>query len=471
MSETALAVEAEEFVDVAPDLNPGLPADGLVFGGQAGAGMRGSFMLMAAAPTPAEPSAPVTEPSSPFEFIVTAANKDARHPFFNVGHDRGFLVNGVQGKALVLIRGETYTFNVDTGVQHDFYLSRSEAGWGAAAWTQGVSGQFIYKGEVTFTPGSETPDLLYYQCRNHRNMGAAIHVVDSEAEAVDKRAELAAAREALPEVVEVDRRPVAASEAEVSQKIAFADQYLNESAAADRVRDSGIESAINLFRAALQTYVDARAAHERGDLDIALLLVDTSMRMMSEASLFVPRDIEGEAQRAQFENHYEGARTFLDSYNRNVERMGQRDRDKIEHVDVRGIEASMARAREHADRGRYADGIALLSDAQQTLTRALTGMLADESISYELDFATPKEEYEYELSRYESYERLVPIAIEQRRPSQQQQDLMMRSVERAQEIRGLVDAEVRRGDFQEAILMLQGATSHIQRALQIVGVR
>ncbi len=478
VSQTARVVDVEDQVEAAPE-------DGAVRdeGIDARASAVEIIPLQQASPEPEpatepepkpkpEPAPEPARPASPFEFNVGAAEKDASHPWFGVGHDRGFVVNGEQGGELVVVRGKTYTFNVDTGVQHDFYLSRDDTGWGAAAWTGGVSGQFIYQGKVTFTPDADTPDLLYYQCRNHRSMGGAIHVVDA-ADEVRVRAEIAARRaEAAPAAVAETAAPVATiSEAEVLQKIEFASMFINSSAAADRIRESGIQAALDLQQAARQNYLDARDAVGRGDLDIALLLVDESMRIMSEASRHVPRDIEGEAQRAQFEMFYEGAVTFRESYTRNVERMRERDRSRIRQVDLQRVDQSMARARALADRGQYPDAIALLTETQNTLTRALTEMLADESISYELDFKTPRDEYEYELARYESFERLVPIAIEQRQPTEQARALMMRSVDRAQEIRGLVDAEVASGDYQEAILMLQGATSHIQRALQVVGVR
>ncbi len=485
VSQTARVVEVEAIVDEAPESHPGSRQDE-IFHARVSVAMiplqqmspespPDTDVLAAAAVTGGgRPAALAVISSSPFEFNVSDAEKDRAHPFFGVGHTRGFVVNGEQGKALVVVRGKTYAFNVATGIQHDFYLSLSEVGWGAAAWTSGVSGQFIYQGQVTFMPQADAPDLLYYQCRNHRNMGGAIHVVDA-ADEERVRAELAAARiKAAPVITESPAPAVAkaaVTEAEVRQKIDFAEMFVNTSAAADRIRESGIEAALDLHRAARQNYLDARVAADRGDLDVALLLADESMRIMSEASLYVPRDIEGEAQRAQFETFYEGARTFRDSYNSNVEHMLKRDRSKVRQVDLKQIDQAMARARSLAGDGQFADAIALLTDVQNTLTRALTEMLADETITYDLVFETPREEYEYELSRYESFERLVPIAIEQKQPTEQSKELMMRSVDRAKEIRGLVDAEVARGNYQEAILMLQGATSHIQRALQIVGVR
>jgi hypothetical protein len=49
--------------------------------------------------------------------------------------------------------------------------------------------------------------------------------------------------------------------------------------------------------------------------------------------------------------------------------------------------------------------------------------------------------------------------------------MMMQFVDRAREVKALSEPEAARGNYSEAILMLQGATSNIQRALQTLGVR
>jgi len=112
------------------------------------------------------------------DFAVITATKDKTHPHYGKGDFLGFVVNGVQGGTLVLVRGKTYTFDVNTGVMHDFYFSTKTAGWGAGTITKGVQGQFTYKGVVTFSPTAETPDTIYYACRNHKFMGGEIHVVN-----------------------------------------------------------------------------------------------------------------------------------------------------------------------------------------------------------------------------------------------------------------------------------------------------
>jgi hypothetical protein len=128
-----------------------------------------------------------TQPApSEIDFTVTAAAKEASHPFFGKGNSLGFIVNGVPGASLTLVRGKTYTFSIDTGPMHDFYISKNPRGWGGGTVTEGVDGNFTYKGYVTFKPSAATPDLVYYACRNHQYMGGEIHVVNPGEEGKSK---------------------------------------------------------------------------------------------------------------------------------------------------------------------------------------------------------------------------------------------------------------------------------------------
>ena len=115
---------------------------------------------------------------SKYDFYVTTAVKDKTHPHHGEGVETGYVINGVQSPTLVLVRGKTYTFNIDTGVTHDFYFSTKPKGWGMDTLTAGVKGQFTYKGVVTFTPTAETPDVVYTACRNHKYMGGEIRIVN-----------------------------------------------------------------------------------------------------------------------------------------------------------------------------------------------------------------------------------------------------------------------------------------------------
>lgn len=425
-----------------------------------------------AAPVP-RPSPPA-QPESPFIFNVRTVEKAPGDPTYGVGHRLGFAVNGEQGKPLVVVRGKTYTFRVDAGIQHDFYLSTSEVGWGAATYTSGVSGQFIYQGVVTFTPGPDAPGVLYYQCRNHRNMGGPIFVVE-EGEENTPIAELAAARGTAPPTPGEQSGAAQATSSEAGQqlvqKMRFAELFIGQSAAARRVMESDNAMAKDLHRVAREHLESARLASLAGKNAEALRLVEDATRTMSEAALQVPV-ADGAAERMRFEQLYESVQAFQASYQRSYEQAAKaQGKSSLRSVDLDRVRDIMSSARSLAEDGKYNEGISMLGGAQDALTSALTEMLANQTIVHELVFETPKDEYEYELSRYQGYEALVPLAIRQKNPNEQVVNMMTPLVDRARQVKALSEPEAAKGNYSEAILMLQGATSNIQRALQALGVR
>jgi len=192
---------------------------------------------------------------------------------------------------------------------------------------------------------------------------------------------------------------------------------------------------------------------------------------MTAASQLVP----SEAQLVELQSHYEellkGAHTYEKSYRRNLKMMKKKGKKDLPDLNIEQISKMIVDAQKLADNNQYAEANKQLSKVQRSITGALTQLLADETMDYTLTFDNPAEEYEYELSRYKSYEELVPIAIEQKNPAKQTQALMTRFVDKAKGIYVLSGPKAKEGDYKTAIQMLQGATSHLQRALRIIGVR
>ncbi|HET6569361.1 MAG TPA: PQQ-dependent sugar dehydrogenase [Rhodothermales bacterium] len=124
-------------------------------------------------------------------FTVTVEDKTTEHPFYQQGWHEGFVIDGTQGKVLTLQRGVTYTFQLQgVSTMHSFYITTSDIGNGQGTYSEGVTNNFASGNEtVTFTPGADTPDELYYQCGNHGQMGSEIHV-EPQAQAGDADLEL-----------------------------------------------------------------------------------------------------------------------------------------------------------------------------------------------------------------------------------------------------------------------------------------
>lgn len=112
-------------------------------------------------------------------FTVTVVNKTAAHPYFGQGHPQGYAIDGVQGAALTLVKGNTYTFQMQSvPSNHPFYVSTDAAGSGAGTYTTGVTGTpATGNTTVTFAVPLSAPPTLWYQCTFHDFMGFRINVI------------------------------------------------------------------------------------------------------------------------------------------------------------------------------------------------------------------------------------------------------------------------------------------------------
>jgi hypothetical protein len=96
------------------------------------------------------------------------------HPNFGSTYPTVYTIDGVEGKELTLVRGVTYTFDGSMiAGSHPFYITNDANGGGAGTqYTSPASGAM-----VLFTPTVAMPNLLYYQCANHSNMGWKINLI------------------------------------------------------------------------------------------------------------------------------------------------------------------------------------------------------------------------------------------------------------------------------------------------------
>lgn len=113
--------------------------------------------------------------------FVTLERKTAAHPYFGVGHDSAFSIDGEEAKQLWLVRGQRYVFQlVNISYVHWFYICNSSIGNGNSLWTGGVENDNATGSErLVFTPPAKSPSILYYQSTEGKYMGGTIHIVDS----------------------------------------------------------------------------------------------------------------------------------------------------------------------------------------------------------------------------------------------------------------------------------------------------
>jgi len=118
----------------------------------------------------------------------------------------------------------------------------------------------------------------------------------------------------------------------------------------------------------------------------------------------------------------------------------------------------------------YHEAIDRLETVHEIYIATVNKIVGDTSVVYDKKFNSPADEFDYELSRYRSYEELLPLAIERFQPSSGVLQLSDRYVKDSQEIRKKSKKQAANGDHQSAIQTLQNATKRLQTALRAIGL-
>lgn len=415
------------------------------------------------------PQRPHTATGTPNRLVVTLIEKDERHPWFGKGfvgrgHEIAFAVDAVSGKQLTLVRGQTYEFEIRSDPLHDFYLSTSAVGRGREVLVEGVEGNFTFDGMVKFTPTALTPDVVYYQCQNHTYMGGRIFIVDKAGQVPQRAAVEDDADEVIKEP-EVDQETLTKI---VSNKVAFAKLSVRSSSGAKRVESSAHTKARKMLNDADRMIAAAETALQTGAAEKAQALIDEAIRTSSSAFQMVPdsQQIEKRAK-ADYETLVQRVEASLASY-QSYRLMQEGSRTTLNTDKIR---QDLDTARSLAAAEDYRAANELLSAAQQSLDTAVAKLLDAQTLTYELDFATPKEEYQYERNRNQEYGRLLATVIEKLNPPQAKMALITVLSKQGDDLLKKAEQSAAHGDFKLAIETVQTSTVRYQNAIQMAGVR
>ena len=122
---------------------------------------------------------PYASSSAAITYTVTVASKTSAHPYSGVGSSLGYLINGIESPIIEIKGNDTskpYHYKFDQSDSSNsghpllFYNNVGKTtGFSTGVTTNGTPGQ---AGAYTMIAvDSQTPNILYYQCSQHANMG------------------------------------------------------------------------------------------------------------------------------------------------------------------------------------------------------------------------------------------------------------------------------------------------------------
>jgi len=401
-------------------------------------------------------------------YILTVLDKNVTHPSYGKGHKLGFALNDVQGRTIAMRRGNRYEFDVRTNPLHDVYFSTSPVGWGGGVVINGISGQFTYKGVIEINPDKETPDVIYYQCRNHSTMGGKVFVVDKGTPDAKIKKLIASVKVSSGKLIKTKKAKV--SIAKLRQKMTFADMMLM-SKGTKRVDASSNKEAKELLNTARQKMDEARKLLVAGNNEKALGLADSALRLIGSSSRLVPSEEVLEERKVRYTELLDAVKNFEQSHKISMKfTIKSRGKKAAVEYDKKEVASILSEAKTLADKRKFVPAVVLLEKAERIVTSALNVMLDSQTIVYDLKFETAEDEYKYELKRFTGYEDLIPIAIARKRPRPGAVKLMDGFVAKGRSQRADAIEKAKQGDFPTAIAMMLSATTQVRRALRIAGV-
>jgi hypothetical protein len=256
----------------------------------------------------------------------------------------------------------------------------------------------------------------------------------------------------------------------VEQKAAMLDRVLNHSPVAARIATSGNDQARRHFAAARDLLAHARELAADHALRGADGLLNEAIYEVSRAQQLVPdpgsQQAAERARYAQLEDSVAALRrTTLIALPVDAPKRRESREQVVARADVLADQAaSLARS------NRYIEANKQLDAALMLLLQDASVRLAGHTIVYDVRFADRKEEFDFELERFRSFERLVPLALLEFRPSAEARVLVDRHVAQATELRWRGEAQFAR-DPLAAIKDVTDGTDALRRALQAAGLQ
>jgi hypothetical protein len=253
---------------------------------------------------------------------------------------------------------------------------------------------------------------------------------------------------------------------QLERKLTSTSTLIESSTAAKQIEASGVREATDQRAKARELHGKASEALRAGDLEGSSRLLDESSRAFINAvRLAKPEQVADAKQRADYQARLDSTRALLDAQKRIAAEKNQARAGET----TRQVEGMIADAERHAQGGRLPDAKRAIDQAYLTVKAAIGSMRGGETVVRSLNFATPVEEYHYEIDRNDTHRMLVDMLLKEKRGGGL--DAMVdQAVNTAAQLRTRAEGEAARNNHPTAIKTLEESTRELVKAIRAAGV-
>ena len=244
---------------------------------------------------------------------------------------------------------------------------------------------------------------------------------------------------------------------------------IESSSGARQIESSGVVAARERRDNARLIHREAAAALQSGDLPGAAKLLDQAAReMMTGVRLAKPEQVAGEKTRRDFDARLESTKALLVAQQRITQ---EKSAGREAQESTGRIEQQLAEAQKLAAQNRYDEARPALDRAYLTARVSIESMRRGDTLVRALNFASKREEYDYELDRNDTHRMLISVLLADRKDASGAMPPAMQGfVDRAAALRRDAEAKARGGDHAGGITLLEDSTRELVRAIRAGGV-
>jgi hypothetical protein len=253
---------------------------------------------------------------------------------------------------------------------------------------------------------------------------------------------------------------------QLERKFGSTQTLIESSSGARQIESSAAPAAAAQRTKARDLHKRAGEALRAGDLEGANKLLDESSRAMFEGvRLAAPQQVTDAKQRSDYTARLESTRALVDAQKRiAAEKGGARAAEP-----ARQAEALIAEAEKLAAANQMPEA-KLKVDQAYWIVKASIGTLRNgDTLVRSLDFATPLEEYQYEIDRNDTHRMLVDMLLKDKRGGGSDA-LVDQAVASSTTLRKQAEGQAARNDHKTAIKTLEDSTRELVKAIRAAGV-
>lgn len=263
--------------------------------------------------------------------------------------------------------------------------------------------------------------------------------------------------------------------AETNQKLILAQQKaklvetLINAPAIRAAQESRNLEALALIEQSRQRLSQAGNAIDLARAEEAIEQLDEALRNISKASSLLTSDKPGagSALRKQFDEHA----SQIESYRRTLQDMmnAPQTATAARQLIVR-IDGMVAEGRKLFDNGQHVEANKRMAATYKLAVEEISRLRDGQEVVMRLQFASPREEFDYEQKRYYSNEILIGMMIREDRATGEARNQVDTYLQGANAIKSEASGRAKAGDYAAAVKEMEKANLQLNRALQMMGV-